>query len=196
MQERRRQARGWEESRASPQPLPHLPCLSLFRLPSAFPHSPGSQALTLPQLLLLPSYFTFYLPGTLEFTKCVYIYHCIESTPGRDRETSKIPSNCQVFLLKMQTSPEDEQLGWQPLVPQTNLFHPLPRPQPLSTSGWGWGGGRGRSSAFGGCLGKVGEALGWCLRPCGEEGQGMKAGLRMSLQLCSAAHKQPALTEP
>lgn len=138
-------------SRACPQPLLPLPCLSRFHLPCSFPHSPVSQALTFHNHSFFPlNYFTFYLPGTLEFTKCFYIYHHTKSIPGRDGETLKIPSNCQVFLLKMQTSPEDAQLGWQPLVPQTNLSNPLPHPQPLSTSGWGWGGGRGRGSAFGG----------------------------------------------
>lgn len=130
---------------ASPSSFLTLTAPSSLFLPS----QPSVPCPDRPQPLLFPlNYVTFYLPGTLEFTKCFYIYHRIESTPGRAGETLKIPSNCQVFLLKMQTSPEDEQLGWQPLVPQTNLFHPLPHPQPLSTSGWGWGGGRGRSSAF------------------------------------------------
>lgn len=121
VQERRGQARGWERTPGLPSPSPSPSSLPLT-VPSA-PFLPSqltvSQALTFhSHSLFLLNYFPFYLPGTLEFTKCFYIYRGIESTPGRDGETLKIPSNCQVFLLKMQTSPEEQQLGWQPPVPQ------------------------------------------------------------------------------
>lgn len=44
--------------------------------------------------------------GTSELMKYFYIYHCTASAPGRDGEALKMPSNCQVLLLKMQTSPK------------------------------------------------------------------------------------------
>lgn len=107
------------------EPVRTFPCLScLSTEPTCHPRFPCSDPSPpfsfLPlnwfhPFLLVLNFSTFDSPGTSELMKCFYIYHHIESLPGRDGEVLKIPSNCQVFLLKMQNFPKTRngEAGWR-----------------------------------------------------------------------------------